>query len=166
MTEIQEEYLNLAVIEQKKFDDISKILKIERELVPLWWDELKIEREYLSVLRKIWKAKFDHTDKFESFWEFKNWHEQTDKRCHYCGVTQYQIEKLWQKRLLYTKRNRGRKLEIERLKPNEPYDNIKNLVFSCYWCNNAKTDEFTEGKFKVIAAGIKEAWVNRLNNIR
>jgi len=35
---------------------------------------------------------------------------------------------------------------------------------SCYWCNNAKTDEFFVDEFKEIARGINYAWQKRLGN--
>lgn len=162
MTELELKYLKLAVIEQKKFDEICIILGIERTEVSKFWGELKDQREYLSGLRNIWKTKFENTETTESFWEFKKWHETTEKKCYYCGITEIQINELFQKKKIYTKRNRGKKLEIERLLPNEPYNNIENLVFSCYWCNNAKTDTFSSEEFKIIGKVIGEIWKKRL----
>lgn len=162
MIEKQDQYLKLAVIEQKSYDEITKILEIDRTLVSQWWDELKVQREYLSKLRKIWKAKFENTETTDSFWEFKNWYEKTGKKCFYCGITQEQLNELHKRKKVYTKRNRGRILEIERLKSDEPYSNLENCVFSCYWCNNAKTDTFTSEEFKIIGEKIGEIWKNRL----
>jgi 5-methylcytosine-specific restriction endonuclease McrA len=56
-------------------------------------------------------------------------------------------------------------LELERKKPNESYDNTDNLVLCCYWCNNAKTDEFTEEEFKEIGKVIGKIWQTRLQRI-
>jgi 5-methylcytosine-specific restriction endonuclease McrA len=162
MTDLEFKYLNLAVIEQKKFDEIREILGIDRVEVSKYWEELKEQREYLSNLRRIWKSKFEKTESTESFWEFKKWHENTEKKCFYCGLTETQINELFKRKKIYTKRNRGKKLEIERLLPNEPYDNIENLVFSCYWCNNAKTDTFSSEEFKIIGTVIGEIWKKRL----
>ena len=69
---------------------------------------------------------------------------------------------------IYTKRiaTRGRTLEIERLLPNQPYDDLNNLVYCCYWCNNAKTDEFTAEEFQLIAQVLKIIWSNRLKKAR
>jgi len=33
---------------------------------------------------------------------------------------------------------------------------------SCYWCNNAKTDEYIPSEFKEIARGINHVWNKRL----
>lgn len=164
MTELQDEYLKLAVVEQKKFDEIAQILQIDRKRVSELWGELKEPREKLSELRKIWKSKFKETKNTESFWKFKEWYEKTERKCFYCGITENQISELFNKGELYTKRNRGRKLEIERLSPNEPYENLQNLVFSCYWCNNAKTDTFTSEEFKIIGKEIGKIWKKRLKN--
>ena len=164
MTELQDEYLKLAVVEQKKFDEIAQILQIDRKRVSELWGELKEPREKLSELRKIWKSKFKETKNTESFWKFKEWYEKTERKCYYCGITENQISELFNKGELYTKRNRGRKLEIERLSPNEPYENLQNLVFSCYWCNNAKTDTFTSEEFKIIGKEIGKIWKKRLKN--
>ena len=52
-------------------------------------------------------------------------------------------------------------MEVDRKKPNEEY-HIKNLALCCYWCNNAKTDEFSEEDFKVIGSVIRIVWNKRL----
>lgn len=162
MTDLEIEYLRLAVIEQKKFDEICKILRIDRTEVSKYWGDLKDQREYLSGLRNIWKSKFENTGTTESFWEFKKWYETSEKKCFYCGITENQISELFQKKKIFTNRKRGKKLEIERLVPNEPYNNLENLVFSCYWCNNAKTDTFSSQEFKIIGKVIGKIWKKRL----
>jgi hypothetical protein len=58
---------------------------------------------------------------------------------------------------------RGRTLEIDRKIADESYSNIANLTYSCYWCNNAKTDTFTEEEFKIIGQAIGSVWKQRLN---
>ncbi len=162
MTEKQEKYLELAVIEQLKFDKISEVLNVDRKVVSDWWNDLKEPREYLSYLRNIWKTKFKNIENKESFWEFKKWYEESNKECYYCGITDSQLQELHNSGKELTKRNRGKKLEIERLEPNEPYENIENLVFSCYWCNNAKTDTFSPEEFKGIGKEIGKTWKKRL----
>lgn len=55
-------------------------------------------------------------------------------------------------------------MEVDRLRANEGYiDN--NIVLCCYWCNNAKTDEFTADEFKPIGLAIGEVFKNRLERI-
>jgi 5-methylcytosine-specific restriction endonuclease McrA len=160
MTEQQAEFLKLAVIEQKTYLSISTTLNVSRAELSRWWEELKIERELLSASRNTWKSKFTDVD----FWVFKEWIDTTPKLCYYCGITEEQIHQLWQKYPNLTKRTRGRKLEMDRKQPNEKYDNQENLVLSCYWCNNAKTDTFTKKEFLKVGQVIRGIWQERLSN--
>lgn len=82
-------------------------------------------------------------------------------QCHYCGITLKEIAALGETGKLYKKNYRGWTLEIDRLNSNFEYT-PENCVMSCYWCNNAKTDEFSESEFIEIAKGIKIVWENRL----
>ena len=121
-------------------------------------EELKTEREKLAKIRDKWKVKCPKI----GFKIFKNWYENTERKCYYCQITENEIQVLWQKVPELTTRNRGKLLEIERLAPKEKYSNISNLTFSCYWCNNAKTDTFTKDEFLKIGFVIKEIWKDRL----
>jgi hypothetical protein len=49
---------------------------------------------------------------------------------------------------------RGKRLEIDRKDPFMAYDNLDNIVWCCYWCNNAKSNFFNETEFKPIALAI------------
>lgn len=86
------------------------------------------------------------------------------QECFYCGIQQAQINELWKNEKL-TKRNRGYKMEIDRKDPNKGYV-AGNIVLSCYWCNNAKTDTYTCREFKDhIAVGIRTVWDKRLKKL-
>ena len=50
---------------------------------------------------------------------------------------------------IYTKSARGLSIEIDRLNSNKEYS-LDNVVLACYWCNNAKTDEYVN----MLKAGI------------
>lgn len=52
-------------------------------------------------------------------------------------------------------------MEIDKIESDKEYAKC-NIVLSCYWCNNAKTDEFSLDEFKSIAKGINAAWNKRL----
>jgi hypothetical protein len=158
MTEKQKEFLRLAVVEKLSYDEIAIKLKIDRNLFAPWWNELKEEREYLTIIRDKRQIKCPEID----FDVFKTWFETTEKKCFYCDITEGEITELWERHPNLTKRNRGKKLEIERLEPNLPYNNLENLVFSCYWCNNAKTDTFTKDEFIIVGRAIKQIWIERL----
>ncbi len=158
MTNKQKDFLQLAVIEKLTYDEISKKLDLNRNEFASWWDELKTEREQLTIIRDKWQTKCPELD----FDQFREWYTNADKKCFYCDITEKEIKELWIKFPDLTKRRRGRKLEIERLEPNLPYKITSNLVFSCYWCNNAKTDTFTKDEFRIIGKAINNIWTNRL----
>lgn len=82
--------------------------------------------------------------------------------CEYCGISLEQIYELGNSGQLNNKRSetRGYSLEIDRKNPNLEYTR-ENCCMSCYWCNNAKTDEFFPHEFKEIARGINHAWNER-----
>ncbi len=87
--------------------------------------------------------------------------QEEEIRCHYCKLTKAEIELLVDKRKLFKKSLRGWSFEIDRLNSNYEY-RPENCVMACYWCNNAKTDEFTETEFLKIGKVIREIWQERL----
>lgn len=94
---------------------------------------------------------------------------KSNGKCEYCGVSQDQINILDEKKKRenkygLTKRNRGYKLEVDQIKPDNGYIE-GNIVLCCYWCNNAKTDTFTVKEFRDIARGINAVWNQRLKKI-
>ncbi|GAB2542688.1 HNH endonuclease family protein [Rufibacter soli] len=154
----EEKFLRLAVIEQVKYHEIAEKHDISLEECRTLWNTLKPTREKLAEILRVWKSKALKGEM--DFYEFKNWHEAL-KQCEYCGITQEQLDALWDKNQTLTKRNRGRKFEIDRKEPNKAYT-LDNIVCACYWCNNAKTDTFTEEEFKQIGQAIKNVWQKRL----
>jgi 5-methylcytosine-specific restriction endonuclease McrA len=132
--------------------DISEIKRFNKELDSTW--------RPITKIRYVWKVKKIGGN----FWDFYDWHQTSEKACHYCGITQEQLDLLHQNKKVYTKRNRGRLLEIDRKIADQEYNNLKNLTFCCYWCNNAKTDTFSEEEFKIIGQAIASVWKKRLEN--
>jgi hypothetical protein len=114
-------------------------------------------KSILSELKNIYKNK--RFIKIEAFNDFYN---TTIKKCFYCGITEDKISQMIENKSIYTKRLfvRGRTLEIDKKNPKGNYDK-ENMLFCCYWCNNAKTDEFTLEEFKPIGEIIKEIWKKR-----
>ncbi|MBL7113797.1 MAG: hypothetical protein ISS19_17800 [Bacteroidales bacterium] len=155
------EFLHMSVIRQMKYDEISQKLGVNRKQLSEWWEELKEERKKISEVRTLFNRK-----KFQkvSFPEFYDWYQNQRNQCHYCGLTQGEIDILIKDEKIKTRRlkTRGRKLELERRHPNLDYDQIDNLVLCCYWCNNSKSDEFTESEFGPIGIEIGKIWKNRL----
>lgn len=85
--------------------------------------------------------------------------------CEYCNISIKTIDKLIDQRKLFKKHDtRGNTMEIDRKSPNKEYT-TENTVRCCYWCNNAKTDEFTEPEFRPIAKQIRKVWEDRLKEL-
>ncbi|MES2728287.1 MAG: hypothetical protein V4643_14355 [Bacteroidota bacterium] len=93
------------------------------------------------------------------------WWETTPKICYYCSLPENILGDLHNQPGHINKRHpkRGQSLEIDRKQSHLPYNNIDNLVLACYWCNNAKTDTFTEAEFLLLGQVIKVIWQQRLN---
>ena len=83
-------------------------------------------------------------------------------KCWYCGITIDDINCLIDNNKIFKKHEtRGPVLEVDRKEPNKEYSK-DNVVACCYWCNNAKTDEFNAEEFRDIGKAIKKAWEKRL----
>ena len=92
-----------------------------------------------------------------TFQEFQNWfnEEGFNKGCKYCKTTNDRSFELYNLRPHATRGGkRGKRLELDRMNPTLPYDNLENLVWCCYWCNNAKSNFFSVDEFKPIAEAI------------
>ena len=82
--------------------------------------------------------------------------------CYHCEISVGEIHELKEKGKLRKKNGEGWTLEIDRLKPNFEYA-ANNCAMSCYWCNNAKTDEFSAEEFKSIGREIRKIFERRLS---
>ena len=159
MTEQQTEFLRLHIVEQVKYKTISQLLNIPQTTLTTWYEELKNERTKIAEIRNLWTRKNIKL----AFSEFYKWYLSNESKCCYCEITESEIKLLLEAGLLTTKRidTRGRKLELELKQPDLPYDNIENLALSCYWCNNAKTDTFTDEEFKAVGNVFKSIWQSK-----
>jgi hypothetical protein len=95
-----------------------------------------------------------------TFEDFEKWFTSSnyDSGCHYCGLTSDESLKLASLRSKATRGGRrGNRLELDRIDPDMPYDELANLVWCCYWCNNAKTNFFTHDEFLPIGKAIGDA---------
>ncbi|MCX5719240.1 MAG: hypothetical protein NT055_04615 [Nitrospirae bacterium] len=91
---------------------------------------------------------------FEEFYSI----DPEQRVCHYCHISDKEIEHLESIFQIKTKRIRGYSMEVDRIKPNFEYSK-DNVVLACYWCNNAKSDEFSETEFlDHVGPGIKKIW--------
>lgn len=121
-----------------------------------------MEEKRIEFKDEIEKFRKDYVAGFEKLYERNNFYKflDTDK-CEYCGISITELEKLAITRHLHKKNERGWKLEIDRKDSNLEYT-ANNCVMACYWCNNAKTDEFTYEEFKAVGKEIRKIWDNRL----
>ncbi len=119
-------------------------------------------KETVAVFYGRYKDEFDKILSFEEFKKFYG-EDEKDRECDYCRIKESEIETLRKKGEIKTKRlyTRGLKMEIDRKNPFGNYS-VENIALCCYWCNNAKTDEFNAEEFKLIAKLIKVVWDNRL----
>lgn len=95
-----------------------------------------------------------------TFPQFQAWFKQDvfDKGCFYCGLTNSESLALYNKRYHATRGGkRGKRLELDRKDPSMNYDLLDNLVWCCYWCNNAKSNFFSANEFMPIAKAIGNA---------
>ena len=136
-------------------DNICKNIPSKTKIKELLRNELK-------------PLKDKYKEKFEKIFPLKEFEKMTkdETTCSYCGISLDQIKALGENKKLNNKRSdtRGYTLEIDRMLPNLEYSK-KNCCMACYWCNNAKTDEFSPEEFKPIARGINEIWNKRLETI-
>lgn len=84
--------------------------------------------------------------------------------CEYCELTESDFRQLIQRGLVRTKRlsTRGSTFEFDCRDPEQGYTK-NNVALCCYWCNNAKTDEFSAGEFKPVALALAAVWRQRLS---
>lgn len=136
-------------------DNICKNIPSKTKIKELLKNELK-------------PLKDKYKEKFEKIFPLKEFENMTKNKttCSYCGISLDQIKALGENKKLNNKRSdtRGYTLEIDRMLPNLEYSK-ENCCMACYWCNNAKTDEFSPEEFKPIARGINEIWNKRLETI-
>jgi len=120
----------------------------------------KEHQNNISSLEESYLKHFSITvfplDKFKLLYD-----DSIKRKCHYCQINEEMVNRLIEKGMLYQKRGRGFNLEIDRKKPNQEYT-PDNSVLCCYWCNNAKTDEFCDDEFKDIGVEIGKIWQRRL----
>jgi hypothetical protein len=163
--------------------DNFKVFKIDSDLVTLYttkyW-QLTSDHELvngltndaiykeIAIRKKQFKSLIElfRTDYIEN--DFAHLFPLTDfekllavEQCAYCQITIEEINRLGDAGQLRKKNYRGWTLEIDRRDSNLEYK-PDNCVMACYWCNNAKTDEFTYEEFVHIGNEIKAIWRKRM----
>ncbi len=119
-------------------------------------------REKTDKQLKGWyndKVKKDRNG-FNGFEDFRSWYNENvrDKQCYYCGLSERESQRIVHDGLLTSKRfplggvlrqgvNRGYWLEVDKKNPKGNYSH-ENCVPSCYFCNNDKSDVFTDVQYR------------------
>jgi hypothetical protein len=95
---------------------------------------------------------------FLNFDQFKLWYDNSEKVCHYCGLTEQESQNIVRTKLKSNRfpkngihergTSRGMWLEIDRYQPDGKYE-IPNIVLCCYFCNNDKSDIFNGDQYKI-----------------
>jgi 5-methylcytosine-specific restriction endonuclease McrA len=160
MTDPQKEFLRRHLIEQEPYQTIINQMGVTRSDLSGWYEELKTERMAIAKIRDLWLRK----KVTEAFADFYAWYTGQERKCGYCGITEAEIKRLLEAGLLATKRidTRGKRLELDRRRPEAAYDDLNNLILACYWCNNAKTDTFTAEEFSEVGQVFAKIWQQRL----
>ena len=108
--------------------------------------EFKDSDEYdnIRAIRKRFTQK--RKDGFKTFAKFYAWHNTQAQKCYYCGTSQDELNKLFGKELIESKKF-SESLHIERKDSNKGYSE-NNCVLACALCNNAKSDMISDENFK------------------
>jgi hypothetical protein len=141
--------------EFERLNDGGLTMKEIDEAIELWTiNNASLKAELFEKYRLNFITDFFPFPDFEKIYD-----RDPEKRiCHYCHINDKEIELLDAKSQIKTKRPRGYMMEIDRIKANYEYSK-ENIVLACYWCNNAKSDEFSEPEFLYhIGPGIEKVW--------
>ena len=144
------------------------------ELINSWYCSEKYNE--IQKFKSFIQAKFKQIKTTENIsvelsndevYELFEWYEKQPKNCYYCNLPESELENLHSMNGHVNKRypKRGKSLELDRKISSLPYTEFDNLVLACYWCNNAKTDTFTEKEFQKIGHEFRKIWENRLDKV-
>ena len=149
---------------QTEIESIYKEMQVVRFRNYLFSEWKNIFSNELDVLKDLYDDSFFPLHSFIKFYG-PNTHAQ--RECEYCHITEETISILASSQEIKTKRfySRGATMEVDKRDPQRGYE-INNLVMSCYWCNNAKTDEFSDLEFESIGKAISLTWKARLMRIQ
>jgi hypothetical protein len=153
-------YNNASKVLKGKFDNKIELTIEDIDVMITDWDESykEQEKEFALWYEKYYEENVYPISKFKELYP-----KDISKRiCEYCGLSEKDISELKKQGLIRTKNRRGSVLEFDRHDSNYEYKQ-GNVVLACYWCNNAKTDEFTYDEFKdIIGPAIKNVWKERI----
>lgn len=148
------------LLEADKLSEDGPTMKDIDNSIQNWHNQ---NTEFKELLLKEYKFLFQREYFPYSEFEKKFDQDPNNRICHYCRITDKDIELLRNQRKIKTKQFRGYSMEIDRINSNREY-RPENVVLACYWCNNAKSDEFTSKEFSShIGPGIGDVWEERIS---
>lgn len=156
ITELKEIIFDRYFVDCEKADNVCKELEINRADLTKYSAEIDKERiseiTEMRRIRQLYNNKKGTNFEFPNFNKFYRWYiDQYSKQngcCYYCKTEENVIADLFEKKYTSVKRpNRGKHLEVERRDSNSNKYNAENCVLACYFCNNDKSDIFTENEY-------------------
>jgi len=145
-----------------KVSENDKLDVVSIDTLIIEWNNNK--EELKKEMLQAYATSFKRNYPIEAFQEIYPINKNL-RKCTYCGINENEIENLKNNGQILTKRARGSTMEPDRLNSNKEYT-FDNIVLACYWCNNAKTDEFTfKESIDFLGPSIKTIWANRLAKI-
>jgi hypothetical protein len=167
----EEEFYKKKIFDKVGINQLKQQYPNLENAIKLWYksDRYNKIQNYKSFLTNKLKQMIEDGEDInfnsDQLYNLFQWWETTPKVCFYCTLPENFLEELHNQPGHINKRfpQRGKSLEIDRKQADLPYSNIQNLVLACYWCNNAKTDTFTEQEFLQLGQVMKRIWEIRLN---
>jgi hypothetical protein len=154
--DIKEQIFNKYFVNCEKVELICNDLGINRS--EFSENAKKIDSERPDILkemrriRQLYNNKQGEDFEFTNFNEFYKWYltqfEKQNGCCYYCKTEESVLTTLFEKKYASVKRpNRGKHLEVERRDSDSNKYNKTNCVLACYFCNNDKSDIFSENEY-------------------
>ena len=159
-----------AKIESKVTVDNYYFYKLQSLNLEITKDDLKAFNDYWDKLNnKITKERIDG---FGGKDKFIDWYMNQGDKCYYCGITQGELNTLFEKKLIISKKF-SPALQVERkISPKDESDkenlyNQDNCVLACCLCNNAKSDMILEKDFiKYFAKPMSDFLRDKLKEVK
>jgi len=166
MNDLKDKIFDKYFVKCEPVSDICKDLNIIRkefaEIAKQIENERKEEILEMRRIRTLYHNKKNLKGyKFGDFYTFYFWYLEQYKaqkgKCYYCETEEEVLRLLFTKKYTNSKRsNRGKHLEIERKDPNSNDYSKENCVLACYFCNNDKSDIFSEDEYRDYLKNRKE----------
>jgi hypothetical protein len=159
VTEVSTEMRN----PMKELYQDMKSVRIFNKKITSWSEEYK---EELKDAYKLFPSAFNYI--LDQFYFVKNFFGKNiqHRSCVYCGISELETDDLRAKGQILTKRyGRGITMEVDQIDPYMSYAK-ENIALSCYWCNNAKTDEYSFEEWMKVGKIFREIWEARKISVK